>query len=713
MPLTPKHHETLKNLLNQRQWDEAQAFWLDLAEELGKQPDFLLLLVKEFSDAGQPRIAAELASLLTPGLKADEKHHEWLYSLKLQATANPLDRNLRAEILAAYRHIYETDPRLPAILTATQLEEVTFPLPEAINKTDTLLALNTGNFCQHKSWGVGRIKTFDTTLNRIVVAFPHNPDHALQLTYAATSVTAINSDHVEVRKQTDLAGLQQLAATDPVALIRLILSSHHHAASPDKIESLLAGSVLAAGDWKKWWDSTKRLLKRDPHFEVPARKTEPVILRTAPVSQQDDLLEAFRVAPGLNQKTAVAQQLLKILADLADPDLLLQEFQDGLLDALRKLKGDHAAERLEAIFVIAELQAHQKTPGPSVAALVTDIISATRDLPALLEELTGPAQKRVVALVADRLLADLNRLPSRLLDELADKLATEPDRLKNLVGNHTAGADLLVWMWKNRDTYPWLQPMGTPAMLLAMITAVEDGGAKATKRLRDLFHSEEELIPELLANADTETVRDIARRILNSPAFEELDRRSLMARVVKDFPFVHGFLVTKTVKEAPLTVSWASLNKRRAELEELVNKRIPENSKEIGVARSYGDLRENFEFKAAKDTQKLLMRRRGELEILLLRAQGTNFSDPKTDVVSIGTSVTVTDLATGQAQVYHVLGAWDSDPARGIISYPAALAQALLNKKPGETVVTAGESGQLTFRIDRIEKTADEVLQSL
>ncbi|MEI8314932.1 MAG: GreA/GreB family elongation factor [Verrucomicrobiota bacterium] len=714
MSATQNHHETFTNLLRQSKWDEAQTLWLDLADQLAEQTDFLLLLVKEFSDAGQPTLAAELAALLAPSLHAAGKHHEWLYALKLQAGAtHPPDRNLRTELIAAYRQIYDSDPRLQTIFTAAKFEEPTAPLPAAIAKSDILLALNAGNFCQHKSWGVGKIKTFDATLNRLVIVFAHNPDHVMQLPYAADSLVPVSADHIDVRKQTDLTGLKQLASADPVALIRLVLAGHNHAASADKIASILTGTVLAADEWKKWWDNAKKLLKRDPQFEVPAKKNEPVILRTAPVSQQDDLLEAFRVAPGMNQKTEVARQLLKILTDLADPDLLLQEFQDGLLDALQKLKGEHAAERLEAVFVIAELQAHQKTPGNSVISLVEGIIAGTRDLPTLLEELTGPAQKRVVALATDRLLGELNRLPARILDELAVKLASQSDRLHNLVGNHTASPDLLVWIWKNRTAQAWLQPVCTPAMLLAMLTAVEDGGAKATKRLRDLLHSEEELIPELLSNADTETVRDIARRILNSPAFEELDRRSLMARVVKDFPFVQEFLITKTVKEAPLIVSWASLHKRRAELDEIVSKRIPENSKDIGVARSYGDLRENFEFKAAKDLQKMLMRRRAELEILLSRAQGTDFADTKTDIVGIGTTVTVTDTATSKSHVFHVLGAWDSDPAHGIISYPAALAQAMFNKKTGDTVEAADENGKLSYRIDRIEKTPDAILQTL
>ena len=65
-------------------------------------------------------------------------------------------------------------------------------------------------------------------------------------------------------------------------------------------------------------------------------------------------------------------------------------------------------------------------------------------------------------------------------------------------------------------------------------------------------------------------------------------------------------------REEILTVSWASLEKRKQEFEDLVNRQIPQNTRDIATARSYGDLRENFEFKSAKEQQRVLMRRRAE-----------------------------------------------------------------------------------------------------
>jgi transcription elongation GreA/GreB family factor len=153
-----------------------------------------------------------------------------------------------------------------------------------------------------------------------------------------------------------------------------------------------------------------------------------------------------------------------------------------------------------------------------------------------------------------------------------------------------------------------------------------------------------------------------------------------------------------------LVVSWPSLEKRKAEYDDLVSKKIPENTKEIGIARSYGDLRENFEYKAAKEMQTVLMRRKGELEQMLSRARGTSFENVETGQVSIGTSVVTRDMESGQLSTFHILGAWDSDPAKSIVSYQTAIGQALLGKTAGDTVELPGEAS--IKKVEIVEITA-------
>ena len=175
-----------------------------------------------------------------------------------------------------------------------------------------------------------------------------------------------------------------------------------------------------------------------------------------------------------------------------------------------------------------------------------------------------------------------------------------------------------------------------------MLTAMERDqfNEKRSNRLRDFILEDQELLNELTATADIEVVKDLTRALQLSPVFDDMDKRSLLARLVKKHPAVQSLVSgEQTKQDSTIQVSWESLERRRLEYQELVQKKIPANSKEIAIARSYGDLRENHEYKAAKEMQKILMRQKEELEAQMMRARGMDFSNAKTDVVNIGTVV--------------------------------------------------------------------------
>ena len=207
-----------------------------------------------------------------------------------------------------------------------------------------------------------------------------------------------------------------------------------------------------------------------------------------------------------------------------------------------------------------------------------------------------------------------------------------------------------------------------------MLTAMERDqfNEKRSNRLRDFILEDQELLRGIDGSADIEVIKDLTRALQLSPVFDDMDKRSLLARIVKSHPAVQSLITgEQTKQEATLDrfVGKPGTPPRR-NISELVQKKIPANSKEIAIARSYGDLRENHEYKAAKEMQKILMRHKDELEAQLVRARGTDFANAKTDVVSIGTIVQVTDLETEPGRRRSpILGAWDSDPDKGVISY--------------------------------------------
>jgi transcription elongation GreA/GreB family factor len=260
--------------------------------------------------------------------------------------------------------------------------------------------------------------------------------------------------------------------------------------------------------------------------------------------------------------------------------------------------------------------------------------------------------------------------------------------LERSIREHSATSEMLIWLCTERKDW---RELINPELLAAILSALEREQHSAPGRaskLQRLLMEDRQLFQDMFGNADVGLARDALRRLQLSPLFDELTKRSLLARIVKVFPDLESMIAGSQPQEkaAPLVVSWSSLEKRKGEYEELVKKKIPENTKEISIARSYGDLSENFEYKAAKQMQAVLVRRRSELERALQNARGTAFENPDTSRVSIGTIVTVRDKTSKKQETYTILGAWDGDPDRHIISYQTAIGQALLGHKAGETV---------------------------
>jgi len=99
------------------------------------------------------------------------------------------------------------------------------------------------------------------------------------------------------------------------------------------------------------------------------------------------------------------------------------------------------------------------------------------------------------------------------------------------------------------------------------------------------------------------------------------------------------------------------------------------------------------------------MRRKAELEHMLHDARGTSFENPDTSRVSIGTIVTLRNAETNNEETYTILGAWDGDPDRHVISYQTAIGQALLGHEIGETISLNTEHGPAQFTIILIDPT--------
>jgi transcription elongation GreA/GreB family factor len=588
---------------------------------------------------------------------------------------------------------------------------------------ESLTQLVEGGCCIHRSWGFGKIKTVDTVFARFTIDFPGKAGHTMDLGFAAENLKPIPKDHILARKANDLESVRHLAAHH-LDLIKLVLNSYGGKATADQIQSVLVPDVIR-DDWKKWWETTKREMKKDGHFIVPLKKTEPVVVQTQETSLQDRSLADFHAAKGLKARVAVVAELIKVVSDLPDKQTAASGIIPELNVDIVSYQRNQPAVALEAIFARDELR--EAAGLQPVAGEVTAAQIWAQDnvkFGSLLELI--PAAKHHRALESFKqanperwqeiLRGSLNFVSAKLCKEFANLLIHEgkwdllKETLARLIRQHTASSELLLWLGRERSDA--FADIFGPEVFRAMLTAMERDqfNERRSNRLRDFILEDHELIGELTASADIEAVKDLTRALQLSPVFDDMDKRSLLARLVKKHPAVQSLVSGEQSKQdSVILVSWESLERRRAEYQELVQKKIPANSKEIAIARSYGDLRENHEYKAAKEMQKILMRRKEELEAQMMRARGTDFSNAKTDAVSIGTIVQATDLGTNLRESFTILGAWDSEPEKGIISYLSPVGAALLNHKISDEVEFELHGTKRRHRIEHIEACAPAV----
>ena len=590
------------------------------------------------------------------------------------------------------------------------------------SQIEPLVQLTTSGYCMHRSWGFGKITTVDTVFARFTIDFPGKPSHTMDLAFAAQSLKPIPKDHILARKASDLEGLRQMAALHHLELIKLVLKSYGGRATVDQIQAVLVPDIIK-DDWKKWWEAAKRELKKDGHFQVPLKKTDPIIYQVKEVTLQDRLLGEFRAAKGLKARIAGAGEILKNAADLENKTTAAIEVIAALNIEIATHQRTQPAVALEAIFVRDDIRQAAGSSAGEGELTAQSIWSQDVKLGALLDQMPAIKHRRTLDSFKDAypdrwvdiVRATLNVVPAKLCRECAQLLIHEgridllKETLARLISQHTASSELLLWLAKERSD-AFADILG-PEVFRAMLSAMERDqfNEKRSNRLRDFILDDQDLLVELIGSADLEVIKDLTRALQLSPCFDDMDKRSLLARIVKSYPAIQSLISgEQTKQESNLIVSWESLERRKDEYTELVQKKIPANSKEIAIARSYGDLRENHEYKAAKEMQKLLMRRKHELEAQLVRARGTDFANPKTDAVSIGTIVRVTDLTANHAENFTILGAWDSDPEKGVISYLTPVAQSLLNHKAGEEIEFDMDGAKKRYRIEGLSawKTA-------
>jgi transcription elongation factor GreA len=184
----------------------------------------------------------------------------------------------------------------------------------------------------------------------------------------------------------------------------------------------------------------------------------------------------------------------------------------------------------------------------------------------------------------------------------------------------------------------------------------------------------------MVGQATEKEVLRIRESIERSVSFTEHEKKNFLRIIEHHFPLLFE-------KKVDVIYSTATaLRQKKKELDHILNVEILENKQDISRAREFGDLSENFEYKAAKERQDQLYQKVKTIEWELQKTELIDASKITTDRVDVGTTVTLEKTADRSRIVYTILGRWDTDLEKNIISNEAPLARVIIGKKCGDVV---------------------------
>lgn len=600
-----------------------------------------------------------------------------------------------------------------------ELEKLVSAAKLTPNDAAKLDALQPGAICQHKSWGLGKIAEWDLLGDRLIIDFETKAGHPMKLSFAADSLTALPADHLLAQRVMDPSSLQQLAKEKPAALVEKALKSSGNTLLIDDLEKLLTPKIVGTAEFKKWWDAAKKDLKAYRHVVVPTRRSDPITMRAQGEKAGDLMVKALLDVRDLKGKMAALTAIVKDLDLFENAAQELQPVFQDIADTVAKSWKLNLKESLQLLIHRDELVESTKAALPEGSLQVHDMLKdARQQIAEVANSLSASSLGRFYRAFPaafpgeewiKEVLAHLTKTGGRAVSEITsvldenDQLDVLTEYLRKAVRNRALSTDLLVWICKERKGLAasvFDMDLGM-AILGALEHDHQQGGPKRTGRLSDAFADDRSLVGEMVADADDEELRLFARRILGTSVFDELTKRSLMGKIIKARPEMERMMEENESarKDEVLIVSWPSLEAKKKELDDIITVQIPQNKRDIQIAREYGDLRENFEYKSAKQQQAVLLRMQAKYERELRHAQGTDFTGVNTANVAIGTIVDLQDCTDASTVTYTILGAWDSDPDQHILSYLSETAKALIGKAAGEECEVPEDSAAGTKKV--------------
>lgn len=685
--------ETLHRMIQAQDWDAVEEQWLAAVEEPTIDVPGLIAVLELLAASDQQKRAGVLYELLADQL---EERGDWEQHLTLQHHYRPIfgSHLSHKQILESLRNLYDNSELFRTLADKVGLNRGQDDIPKTWTKVDKLhdlMALAPGTVVEMKGQGAGRVADVNIPLGAFKVDLGGSRPVSVGFAAAPKVLTPLQPDHILYRKVTALESLERLVKEGPDDLLQATLESYDEPMTANEIRTALGG-VVSEKQWTSFWNKVKknpRLMalpggRQRYQWAESAGDAVSVLedrFASAPLTEQLDLLKAHS-----GRNSDLRDSMVAALAKRAD----------GLVNS-----DPCAAYRI----------------GAAIERVGEDLEGSPWAPSTLLAEADDAG--RFVGQLADRSLREdaYRRLPEvreDWQDTFGDALRREPEsRTLEMLRNPLIEAkadevldralgDLLNQPRRSPGGFTWMAELAaedeallsrSPLRLFQQIlNALSDDAFQAQrKRLLALLDSGGTL-PRLVHRFEADQAAKAEEILHRSAGLEDYLKKPLENAIHLRFPELHK------AEEVPLYTLQASLTQKRAELKELLEVELPTNRKAIEEARELGDLRENFEYKSARQRHEYLSSLATSLNRDLSRARVISFENLDTQSVRLGTRVTLV-RTEGECLSYTILGPWESAPEDGILSNESELARRLLGLEVDDQLEIDGEE----YRVELIE----------
>lgn len=662
----------------------------DIAEPFGRHVDRILPLWKKLPDC--------------PG-----SHQVLKLILDIQTTNQEYFFDLAMEYLKthyAYDKKFSEKIRLIGLRNKEKFQG-------AITNYELLTHMEKGNFVFHTGgWGVGEIIDVSFVREQLTLEFDYVPGRKeLSFATAFKTLVPIPKDHFLALRFGNPDLLEKKARETPVEVIRMLLRDVGERTAAE-IKDELCDLVIPAAEWTRWWQNTRAKIKKDTMIETPAALQEPFRLRKAEVPHEEKLQKLIDGKPDVD---TLIQSIYSFMRDFPET-LKNNEFKGMLVEKLSQVLSSEEitpSQNLQIRFFLEDLDLEQE-------ALIAEMIQKFDSIEALLNivEILSLKKRILVEVRKHRanwkeiflsLLLKLSQAPLRdyILSELLADKADAPlkTQLEDLCAHPSKAPEAFLWYFQKIQTknqVPLNDSVGKTRFfegLLILLSHIENDVEykDLVKKIQTILSAGRfALIRQTMQHSSIENVKEFLLLASKCHSLSDHDQKIFHSLAEVVYPEL-GKGKTRSEMMNQDEIIWSTpegYQKQKQKIQQL-GVDIVENAKEIEAARAHGDLRENAEFKAALERRDRLQ---SELKLLseqLNKARIISKEDISTDVVGIAVIVECQNKKGGKIS-YTLLGPWEADPEKNILSFQSKLAQTINGKKIGDTFTSQGEEYTIT-----------------